>query len=65
MLRDMESGKQIYVDPVAAKKTYDERFQKHRAQLIDLCHRRAARLETVDTSRPLEHALFDLVGRMM
>ncbi|MCC6508724.1 MAG: DUF58 domain-containing protein, partial [Pirellulaceae bacterium] len=40
MLRDMETGKQIYVDPQAAKRTYDERFAAHQSQLTDLCHRR-------------------------
>jgi uncharacterized protein (DUF58 family) len=64
MLRDMETGKQIYVDPAVAKKSYDERFAAHRQQLTDLCHRRGTRLETVVTDRPLENALFDLVSHM-
>ncbi len=64
MLRDMETGKQIYVDPVAAKKSYDEKFQAHQAVLTDLCHRRAVRLTTISTAQPLEDALFDLVSRM-
>lgn len=64
MLRDMESGKQIYVDPVVAKQTYDQRFSAHESQLMDLCHRRGARWETISSDRPLEYALFDLVCRM-
>ncbi|MGN6546300.1 MAG: DUF58 domain-containing protein [Aureliella sp.] len=64
LLRDMETGKQIYVDPAAAKRTYDERFTKHQAELTDLCHRRGVRLETIATDQPLENALFDLVSRM-
>lgn len=64
LLRDMETGKQIYVDPAAAKRTYEERFSRHQAELIDLCHRRGTRLETIVTDQPLENALFDLVSRM-
>lgn len=64
MLRDMETGKQIYVDPMNAKKIYDERFNAHLAELTDLCHRRAARLTTIATNQPLEDALLELVSSM-
>jgi uncharacterized protein (DUF58 family) len=64
MLRDMESGQQIFVDPTAARRIYDERFAAHRRELIDLCHRRGAKLQTVATDQPLETALFDLVTQM-
>ena len=65
LLRDMETGRQIYVDPAAAKRTYDERFQAHLTQLTDLCHRRGVRLETILTNQPMEQALFDLVSGMI
>ncbi len=65
MLRDMESGKQIYVDPAVAKRDYDEKFQQHRAALTDLCHRRGVRLTTLSTTQPLDSALFDLVSSMV
>ncbi|MFO1063836.1 MAG: DUF58 domain-containing protein [Pirellulales bacterium] len=65
MLRDMETGRQIYVDPAAAKQTYDAKFAEHRSQLTDLCHRRNARIETVPTDSPLEAALFELITQMM
>ncbi len=65
MLRDMETGKQIYVDPLAAKREYDEKFGAHRAALTDLCHRRGVRLTTLSTAQSLDSALFDLVSSMV
>lgn len=65
MLRDMESGKQIYVDPNVAKRDYDEKFQRHQALLTDLCHRRGVRLTTFSTEQSLDNALFDLVSSMV
>lgn len=64
LLRDMETGKQIYVDPAVAKRSYDERFAAHRARLTELCHTRGVRLSTIATDQPLEDALFDLVSHM-
>lgn len=65
MLRDMETGKQIYVDPLAAKRDYDQKFEQHRAELTDLCHRRGVRLTTISTAQSLDSALFDLVSSMV
>ncbi len=65
MLRDMETGKQIYVDPLSAKRDYDEKFNKHREELTDLCHRRGVRLTTISTAQSLDNALFDLVSSMV
>ena len=65
MLRDMETGKQIYVDPLAAKRDYDEKFANHRRALTDLCHRRGVRLTTLSTAQSLDSALFDLVSSMV
>lgn len=64
LLRDMETGQQIYIDPSEAKASYDQRFAAHRDQLTDLCHRRGTKLETFSTDQPLEQALRELVFRL-
>jgi uncharacterized protein (DUF58 family) len=62
MLRDMESGREIYVDPAVARAEYRRRFEAHEAQLIAICHRRAARLVTVTTDQPLDVALLEMIS---
>lgn len=67
MVRDMESGRELYIDPEQARQDYRRRFQTHEQQLIDLCHRRGARLFTVTIDQPLDIALLELIsttGRM-
>lgn len=63
MLVDVESGREMYIDPQAARQEYQERFRRHESQLIDICHRRSARLVTVTTDQPLETALLELINR--
>lgn len=62
MVRDMESGRELYVDPELARQDYRRRFQTHEQQLIDICHRRGARLFTVTTDQPLDMALLELIS---
>lgn len=62
MLRDMETGREMYVDPEAAKAEYKRRFEVHQQQLLDICHRRAARLITVTIDQPLDVALLELIS---
>jgi uncharacterized protein (DUF58 family) len=62
MLKDMESGREIYVDPEVARSDYQRRFEAHRQQLIDICHRRGARMFTVTIDQPLDVALLELIG---
>lgn len=63
MLVDAETGREMYIDPEAARRDYQSRFRAHEAQLIDICHRRAARLVTITTSEPPESALLELINR--
>ncbi len=62
MVRDMESGRELYVDPEQARQDYRRRFQTHERQLIDICHRRGARLYTVTIDQPLDMALLELIS---
>lgn len=63
MLLDNESGREMYIDPEAAREDYQQRFRAHEAHLIDICHRRSARMVTVTTDQPLETALVELISR--
>jgi uncharacterized protein (DUF58 family) len=63
MLRDLETGREIYIDPAVARSEYRRRFAEHQAQLLDLCHRRSARLVTVTIDQPLEIVLLELIGQ--
>lgn len=62
MIQDMETGKEIYVDPNAASAEYKKRFEVHEQQLIDICHRRGARLVTVTIDQPMDLALIELIS---
>jgi uncharacterized protein (DUF58 family) len=64
MLRDMETGKELYVDPQAARIDYQRRFTDHQNELIEVCHRKSVRLSTITTDQPLDHALFELLHSM-
>jgi uncharacterized protein (DUF58 family) len=63
MLHDLETGREIYIDPAQARKQYRQRFSDHEQQLIDLCHRRSARLITVASDEPFEIGLLEILNR--
>lgn len=62
MIQDMETGKEIYVDPAAASAVYRRRFEIHEQQLLDICHRRGARIVTITTDQPMDMALLELIS---
>ncbi len=61
MFLDQESGKQIYVDPSAARSEYLRRFQAHAELIAKSCSELGVEYSTMTTARPLELVLFDLV----
>jgi hypothetical protein len=64
ILRDLETGREIYVDPAATRADYRSRFDEHLSQLTELCHRKSVRLSTVVTDQPMDNALFELLHSM-
>lgn len=64
MLQDLETGKELYVDPAAIRSDYLKQFSKHADELTEMCHRKSVRLANVITDQPLDHALFELVHAM-
>jgi len=61
MFLDQESGRQLYVDPSAARAGYLQKFQAHADQLAAACADLGVEHSTMTTDRPLELVLFDLV----
>jgi hypothetical protein len=62
MVVDMESQREIYLDPEVAKETYREQFGQHRDALQSICDSLGVDLYTMRTDEPLEHSLFHLIS---
>jgi uncharacterized protein (DUF58 family) len=58
---DLETGKDLYIDPVSARAMYKDNFAKHAEGLEKLCRDLGVQLYGLTTSRPLELALFDFL----
>ncbi len=61
VLRDLEGGREMYIDPASTARTYQERFQKHADELSALAGRLGTSLMTLSTDQPLELALRQLL----
>ncbi len=62
MVVDMESGKEIYLDPEAARAAYLQQFQSHQAKIQSICDSLGVDLFEICTDQPLEQALFHIVS---
>ncbi|MCA9263874.1 MAG: DUF58 domain-containing protein [Planctomycetales bacterium] len=58
---DLETGRELYVDPVAAEQEYRRRFGEHESQIKLWCTELGIDFSLITTDRPLELALFDLL----
>lgn len=58
---DLETGRELYVDPQLAQKQYHERFTEHARAMARACHKIGADYFELTTDRPLDAALFDLL----
>jgi uncharacterized protein (DUF58 family) len=65
MFQDVESGRELYVDPAAAKEQYLRRFASHAAEIERSCVDLGIEYELVTTDRPLELVLLDLLKARM
>lgn len=65
MFRDVESGREMYVDPDAVRAEYLRRFGEHAAALAKACSDLGIESQQVGTDRPLELVLFDLLKARM
>lgn len=65
MFLDLESGRELYIDPQSAKASYTARFNAHKAELQQACDRQGIVLYELRTDEPVERALFDLLSARM
>ncbi len=65
MFHDVESGRELYIDPTSARETYQKRFQAHQAELQQVCDRLGIVLYDLRTDEPVERSLFDLLSARM
>jgi len=61
LFRDAESGRELYIDPALARKTYVERMEQHHARLQQICRNLGLSLHQAPTDRPLEKSLLDFL----
>ena len=61
MFHDLETGKEMYVDPQSVRDDYRERFVEHRQQIQTACDELAIDLFEITTDQPPHVALFHLI----
>ena len=62
---DMESGREVYLDPSLARRDYQQKLASHNAALEKLCGKLGIGFQRVATDLPLEGALFDFLRSRM
>jgi uncharacterized protein (DUF58 family) len=62
---DLETGRELYVEPQSARSRYKEQFQQHARAVARACAGLGIDLYDLTTDRPLEMALFDLLSSRM
>jgi uncharacterized protein (DUF58 family) len=65
LFEDVESGRTFFIDPTAARKEYVRNLEAHCARLRSACHRLGIGFHRLNTTRPLEIALFDFLRERM
>ena len=65
MFKDVESGREIYIDPSAARAEYLKRFGAHAAEVRRACVDLGVEYQQITTDQPMELMLFDLIKARM
>jgi uncharacterized protein (DUF58 family) len=61
LFRDMETERELYVDPVSIRVDYLKKFTAHAEAITKTCRNLGIALSLMTTAQPLESALFDLL----
>lgn len=61
IFEDVETGRELFVDPQTISRDYRNRFTEHAEQLQQVCRTQGAQLVTITTDQPLSIALVDFV----
>ncbi|KAF0179960.1 MAG: hypothetical protein FD161_973 [Limisphaerales bacterium] len=65
LFRDLESGRQLYIDPDAVRAEYKRGFEAHCQAVAATCAKLGIVLRRLTTDQPLELALFDFLRERM
>jgi uncharacterized protein (DUF58 family) len=65
MFQDLETGRELYIDPNAARAGYVERFAAHAAEVERICTDLGFVFQPIATDSPLELVLFDVLKARM
>jgi len=57
LFQDMESGQELYIDPVVARKEYQEKLTAHLKQVAECCERLGVSITQLSTEDSIEKAL--------
>jgi uncharacterized protein (DUF58 family) len=62
MVVDMETQREIYLDPEAASQAYAQQFGEHRDHLQAICDSLGVEIYEIRTDQPMDDALFHVVS---
>lgn len=65
MFEDLESGREMYVDPKATRENYQARLTEHLDAIRETCGRLGIEHELVSSDEPLDRVLGDFIRRRM
>ncbi len=65
LFHDLESGRQLYIDPSASRADYLRQFNQHEQKLKAVCSELGIEYVRLETDKPLELSLFDFVSTRM
>jgi uncharacterized protein (DUF58 family) len=65
LFEDVESGRQLYIDPRAAREAYMKKLHAHCEALRAICRKLGVSYHRVSTDQPLELALFEFLQARM
>ena len=65
MFHDVESGRDLYIDPAMARKEYQRKMQIHMASARSACQKLGIAYLRFATNRPMELSLFDFLRARM
>jgi uncharacterized protein (DUF58 family) len=65
LFRDIESGRDVYIDPIVAQKEYKQLLQDHLAKASQTCRRLGIDYHLFATDRPFDLALLEFLQHRM
>lgn len=65
LFQDVESGRELFIDPASARKSYLERFKAHNEAVQAACSKLGVGWRQLTSNQPLELALYDFLRERM